>query len=255
MKPNLLLYFTIICLLVSCVLLKRTKNTKDEKKEIAELETNQQNENHNKPLFKSFSSSRSFVYSNINGKETTNFDGLDLEKKGFEKGEKVIEEKYGRTIHKKNKNSLKIKEQASSSDEMENLVLGESPVEYELNGDSEKQFLEKDPFFGNIEKNFLGFGMNGMNKVRKNLPQMKLENSFNSDFFNNSPIKVGFEMMQNSEDLFDQFMNKQAKKKSKNNKKIGKNSEKNHVENNNIHHNQVHDEKIQQTSEIKNNKL
>lgn len=218
MKTTLFFYLALFAILVNRSDLRKVKDEKEIKesknepdlKEVKNVNNNDDinnGENINKPLFKSFSSSRSYVYSNINGKESTKFDGLDLEKKGFKKGDKMVEEKYGRTIHKKNKSPLKIKEQASSTDEMENMMLGEAPTEYELDNNGEKQFLEKDPFFGGIKNKFLEGNEKGSHNNM-------IDRALNMDLFINNPINVGFEAMDSADDLFDQFMNKQKKKKS-----------------------------------------
>lgn len=93
-------------------------------------------------------SSKSYSYSNINGKESKKMSGLNLE----EDEDNGKTRKYGKIYKKKNNDPTWQKEQASSSDEQENQIVKE-PIEKNLNKDEEDEQFGSDPFFNSLFRN------------------------------------------------------------------------------------------------------
>lgn len=149
------------------------------------------------------SSTRSYSYSNINGKESSKSDGMDLEATTIaKKGEKPHVQKYGKIFNQKNNGPLHLKEQASSTDETENLVV-ENPEEKDLKGKEAEEFLDNDPFFSRIKN------LKSHKNKNKNVPILS-EGAF--------PSFPSFEF-NNQENMFHDFFERKTNKIMKNLKK------------------------------------
>lgn len=142
---------------------------------------------------KSFSTSRSFVYSNVNGKENKQYSGADYETKISEKkGEGKVVDKFARKFLKKNDDPTKIVKRGASTDEEKNLILGDKNEEKELNLDEEQKEFANDRFFNA----FTSIGAKSKkNKSAKSIVPFGVD-SFDS--FNNDPFDEFFEMKKKS---------------------------------------------------------
>lgn len=130
------------------------------------------------------SHTRSYNYSNVNGKENEDINGLDLEKKNSldKNGEHTIR-KAARLFNKHNNEKMHLKQKISSTNDMENLALKTSNSrdnlleEKDLSNKEENQFINNDSF--NRLFNYKNKILNNRKPISRN--SNKINNLFNEE--------------------------------------------------------------------------